>query len=477
MLWAKPHRFIAALPAPLILLIGLTLIRGLIYLSIFPPFLAPDESAHFEASRLIGQENKWPTVEVYQATPMHPEMDRVFDRFRIWILIGGYSPVKNLGITDNLFIHYYPTQIAGSEVVADSYLMFYHLSVAPISRITTSFDLATQVYFLRFVSVLLAALTVAVAWFTVRIIFPQSQIFALGVCTFIVFWPMHSHVTASINSDTLAELIGAFFFLVVVRIWWKGFSVPRGVMLVCLLGIGMLTKPTAFFLFPTLVAVLIIYIGRRFNWTRMTVGILISILVVFTWVGSVFFYENSGGGRKIFVLFSEGIRFPHWSDYVTSESFFFYVRSLNFAVVSFAGLFGWSNIHIPWEWVRIWALLLFLVTMGILIFITKNLLGIGRTKEKLTNFQREILVIFLIAIVFSLIGVTTPIIVTQSPSWGIHSRYYFPAIVPIALFLFLGVRQLAPARFRVFLWPGWLIGWVLYDAVVFILILVPFLYS
>lgn len=477
MLWVKPHRLKTALQSPLILLIGLTLIRGLIYLSVFPPFLAPDESAHFEAIRLIGQENKWPTAEVYQATPMHPEMDMIFDQFRIWTLVGLHSPVKNLGVTNNLFVYYYPTQIAGSEVVGDSYLMLYHLGMASISWLTMPFNLVTQVYILRIVSVLLAALTVMVAWFTIRIIFPKRQIFALGVCTFIVFWPMHSHVTASINSDSLAELIGALFFLVMVRIWWKGFSISRGVMLVCLLGIGMLTKPTAFFLFPTLIAVLIIYIGRRFNWTRMIVGILIGILVVLTWVGSVFLYESSGGGRKIFLLIAEGIRFPHWSDYLTSEALFFYVRSLNFAVVSFAGLFGWSNIHIPWEWVRIWALLLFVVTLGILIFITKNLLGIGQTKDELTNFQREILVIFLIAIVFSLIGVTMPIIVTQSPSWGIHSRYYFPVIIPIALYLFLGVRQLVPERFHSFLWPGWLIGWVLYDAVVFVLILVPFLYS
>ncbi len=39
----------------LLLLIGLTVVRGLFYLSIFPPFLAPDESAHFEAICLLGQ--------------------------------------------------------------------------------------------------------------------------------------------------------------------------------------------------------------------------------------------------------------------------------------------------------------------------------------------------------------------------------------------------------------------------------------
>lgn len=497
MLWAKSLHPKVVFQSPLVMLIGLTLIRGVFYLSIFPPFLAPDEAAHFEAIRLIGQENKWPTAEVYSRTPMHPQMNSTFEKFRIWTLVGLYSPVRNLGVADNLFIHYYPTQIAGSEVVADSYLMLYHLSMAPLSRIMASFDLVTQVYVLRFVSVLLAALTVTAAWFTVRTIFPDKNIFALGVCTFIVFWPMHSHVTASINSDGLAELIGAFFFLEVAQTWRQRFSLFRGATLVSLAGLGLLTKPTTFFLVPTLVAIFIIYLGQKLRWRKVIIGILIVCLLVVVWIGAVFFYENSGAGRELLPVLREGIRFPQWSDYLTSQALAHYIDSLNFAVLSFGGLFGWSNIHLPWAWVKIWAVLLLVVMVGILLFVIQNLMGIStaklrkrvpgflvpkpnletRKKDELDNFQKEVLVIFLIAIIFSMMGVTMPIIVTQSPSWGIHSRYYFPAIVPLTLYFFLGVHQLAPARFHRFLWPGWLVGWVFYDTVIFLLILIPFLYS
>ncbi|MFC1975737.1 glycosyltransferase family 39 protein [Chloroflexota bacterium] len=463
--------------SPLALLVSLALIRGLIYLSIFPPFLAPDETAHFEAIRLIGQEKKWPTREVYGTTQMHPEMDTTFEKFRIWNLVGLYSPVKNLGATDNLFISYYPTQISAGAVIADSYLILYHLSVAPISAMMASFDLVTQVYVLRFISILFAALTVIVAWLTVRSIFPKEKIITLSVCSFIVFWPMHSHVTASINTDTLAELIATLFFLILVQTWRKGVSFFRGTMLVSLLGIGILTKPTVFFLVPTLVAVLIIFIGRKLKWNNWIVGVLISLLIVFTWIGTVFLYQNSTGGRKLISLFSEGLRFPNWTDYITSTALIFYIKSLNFAVLSFGGLFGWSNIHIPWGWVRVWAGLLLVVIIGVLLFISKNLLRIGRTKGQLSNFQKEILTIFLLAIIFSIIGLTMPLIVTQSPSWGIHSRYYFPAIVPIILYIFLGVRQLVPIRYQIFLWPGWLLLWVFYDAAIFLFILFPFLYS
>jgi len=465
------------LRSPLALLIGLTLIRGLIYLSIFPPFLAPDESAHFEAIRLIGQENKWPTAEVYQATPMHPQMDEVFEQFRLWTLVGLYSPIKNLGVTDNLFVHYYPPQIAGSEVVGDSYLMLYHLSVAPLSALLVSFDLVTQVYILRMVSVFYTALTVAVAWYTIRTIFPRRKLFALGAVSFIVFWPMHSHVTASINADSLAELIAALFFLILVKAWRAGFSYLKWLLLAGLLVVGTLVKPTMFFLLPTFVSVLIIYAGRRLRWNNKTIGVLVGSMFIMVWVGAVFLYENSNGGRKLLAIFSEGITLPEWTGYFTPAALMFYVRSLNFAVLSFAGLFGWSNIHIPWNWVRVWALILGIMLVGILLFVMRNLLEIGPRRENLNNFQKEILVIFLLAIGFSIMGVTMPIVITQSPSWGIHSRYYFPAIVPIALYLFLGAYQWVPHRFAILLWPGWLLFWFGYDLAILIFVLTPFVFS
>jgi hypothetical protein len=222
-----------------------------------------------------------------------------------------------------------------------------------------------------------------------------------------------------------------------------------------------------------LMAVLIIYVGRRLKWTNLVFGLFIGGLILAAWVGSIFLYENSGGGRKLLAIFADGVRLPPWSNYITSSALIFYIKSLNFAVVSFGGLFGWSNIHIPWTWVRLMAGVLLLLVGGIVIFVLKNLIGVGK-RSNLTPFQRDIMVIFLLAIVFCLIGVTAPIIVTQSPSWGIHSRYYFPAIIPIALYLFLGARQLVPARW---LWPGWLGVWVLYDSIIFVFILLPFLYS
>lgn len=471
----KAQYFTALRQSPLTLLVGLFLIRGIIYLSVFPPFLAPDETAHFEAIRLIGQENKWPTHQVYLTTPMHPDMDATFERFRIWTLLGLYSPVKNLGVTDNLFIHYYPTQIAASEVVADSYLMLYHVTLAPLAGAVAWLDLAGQVYLLRFVSVLIAAASLMAAWVTLRALFPQEKIVALGACSFIVFWPMHSHVTASINADVLAELIGSLFFWLMVQIFRSGLTMWRGVMVAGLLGLAVLTKPTLYFLFPTLAAALIIYLGQKFKWPNRVIGLATGLLIVATWAGALLLYQNSAGGRRLLAIFSAPLSLPPWADYITPAARALYIQSLNFALISFGGLFGWSNIHIPWWWVRVLALLCFLVMGGVLLFIYQNLWKTG--PAKLDRQQKQIALVFLLAMIFSFSGIISPIVATQSGSWAIHSRYYFPVIIPISLYLFMGVRQLVPAWFDRFLWPGWLIAWIFYDSLVFLVVLIPYLYS
>ena len=470
-----PQAKILSLNWPLILLVGLTVIRGLFYLSIFPPFLAPDESAHFEAIRLMGQEKKWPTAAVYAVTPMHPEMVPTFEKFRIWELVNLYSPPENLGVASNLFVDYYPTQIAASQVVADSYLVLYHLMLAPLSAAIASFDLVTQVYLLRFVSVLFAAGTVVIAWFTVRSLFPQEPALALAVGAFITLWPMHTHVDASVTVDPLAELLASACCLVLVKIWLKGFSLLRTILLLGFLGLAILTKPTTFFLMPTLAAALIIYLSHRLKWPAFIMGVMLASLAGITLAGSIFLHENSGGGRKLLSLFSTTPALPDWTEFITREALLRYLQAFNFGVLSFAGLFGWSNIHIPWSWVRVWAVLLFFILCGSLIFIYQHLLRPGSTNDD--GQRRSLLLVMLLALLFSFIGVMTPIIVSQSSTCSIHSRYYFPAVVPLALYLYLGFQQLFPWGWRRFALPVWVLGWFAYDGLVLLIVVLPYLYS
>lgn len=474
---ATPQAKNLSLNWPLILVVTLTLLRGGLYLSIFPPFLAPDEAAHFEAIRLIGQEKKWPTAEVYATTPMHPQMVPTFEKYRIWYLANQYSPPSTLAPTSDLLIHYYDAQISAGTVKANSYLMLYHLTLAPLSAATASLDLTAQVYLLRFVSVLFTTAAVVVAWFTVRTVFPAQSELALAAVLFMLLWPMHTHVGASITVDSLAELLACTFFLLLIKIWVNGISPLKAVSLLVVSGLALLTKPTTFFLLPTLAVALIFFLSRRLKWASWLTYGLLGLLVGLTLVGSVLLHQFSNGGRQILSFFTAPFNLPAWGDLVIDRPLSFYVGALNFAVLSFAGLFGWSNIHIPWGWVHWWAGVLFLVGVGSLIFCYQSLLRPAPHSGEFTALQRNLLIFLLLALIFSLIGVVTPIIGSESSSWGIHSRYYFPAIIPLALYLYLGFRQLFPERWRKFTLPAWVISWFIYDGVVLFIVILPYLYS
>ncbi len=461
----------------LILLITLTLLRGVLYLSIFPPFLAPDEAAHFEAIRLIGQGKKWPTAEVYATTPMHPDMISTFEKYRIWYLANQYAPPSTLGATSNLFIDYYDARISAGAVMADSYLMLYHLTLAPLSAATASLDLTAQVYLLRFVSVLFTTATMVIAWFTARTVFPAQLELVLAAVSFMMLWPMHTHVGASVTVDALAELLACTFFWLLIKIWIKGFSPLKAISLLVVLGLTLLTKPTTFFLLPTLAAALIFFLGRRLKLSPWLIYGLLTLLVILALVGSILLHQFSDGGRQILSLLTAPFTLPAWGDLVMDRPLSFYVSALNFSVLSFAGLFGWSNIHIPWGWVHGWAGVLFLVGVGSLIFCYQSLLRPAPRRDEFSPRQRSLLIFLLLALIFSLIGVATAVIGSESSGWGIHSRYYFPAIIPLALYFYLGFRQLFPGRWRKVALPSWVISWFIYDGVALFIVILPYLYS
>ncbi|NJN93903.1 MAG: hypothetical protein HC875_07330 [Anaerolineales bacterium] len=162
---------------------------------------------------------------------------------------------------------------------------------------------------------------------------------------------------------------------------------------------------------------------------------------------------------------------------MTDRPLSYYVTALNLAVISFAGLFGWSNIHIPWGWVRWWAAILFFVGGGGLVFCYQSLLGPARHAEEYSKLQRSLLIILFLALIFSFIGITAPIIGSESSSWSFHSRYYFPAVIPLALYLYFGFRQLFPSGWRKLALPTWVIGWFAYDCLVLFVVILPYLYS
>lgn len=461
------------------ILIGLTLIRGLIYLAIFPPWVAPDEPAHFEAVRIIGQEGQIPSQAYYQSTPVNSELSRSFQTFRMWELLERASPtqfLRNEDLAELSFIDYpYP----GKLIYADSYPILPHLLLSPISKAIAAFDIATELYVLRFVSIILAVGVTIIAWLITRRVFPEQPQFWLAIPAFVVFLPMHTHIFASVNTDIFAILLTSALLLALVSFFDRGVSILKVVLVIVIIFLAFLTKRTVVFtpLWAGLIAIL--YFGQRRQWPLKRIAMIGLLVVTLMGLGLGWIIANSDLlADSMITLFNmnigKDISLAWLAKHHLSlgEIVVIYIKSGLFAFITFWGDFGGANINIPWPWA--WGLMM---VCGVIIFgAFVYLIKFFRAGHSY-HYQRCVFIVFLTGIGLSLLNTFFPVLMA-GPSWGPPARYFFPVIIPIATFFFLGAWQLFPAGYRqTYLLPIWLGSLVAYDAVVMFLILIPFLYG
>ncbi|RME98673.1 MAG: DUF2142 domain-containing protein [Chloroflexi bacterium] len=458
----------------LVLLLGLTIIRGIIYISIFPPWLAPDEPAHFEAIRLLGQVDAWPDRLTYQASPMHPDMKASFDEFRVWQISRHVPPS---GDNSQTFIQYYPPTSTASIVSTERYSILYHLLLAPVSKISTSFDIVTQVYLLRLVSLVIVVLTVGIGWSTVRRLFAGSLVYPAAVAAFLAFLPMHLHVNTSINTDAPATLLVFLFWWALLRIFFDGPSFWRTALVATIFVLAIIIKPTTIYIIPTLMAAVIIFLARRFHWKWPVSTVLLAGLIVTTFFGAIFLFQLTSTGRVLSLTPADLSRLNLDVFNVTQEHLYTYAIALHWSFLSFWGLFGWANLHIPFAW--LWWLGAFVVLsgIGVAIFVWRHILNPSSSDLRFSAPQRDMLLALLFGAIFAMIQLYVPVLATQSLRWGPPARYIFPALLPLSLYLFLGYRQMIPARFRQFALPVWVSALIAYDSVTFLLVVLPSIYG
>lgn len=465
--------------APFLILFALALIRGLIFISIFPPWLAPDEPAHFEAIRIIGQLNQTPTEEVYQQTPMLPDMLSLFDKFSIW-QESLRTPTITLDTTTPPlapFASYYPPISQGSVVAAGSYPLIYHTLLAPISAFTESLALDQQVYILRLVSLLLTLAMIVSSWFFARMVFPNTTDFAIAATSFIIFLPTQFHINTAINTDVAATFAASVFYLLLVSLmvyqrWWLWLG------LVVVTAFGLSIKPTTIFLAPTLVLLISGVWLKKYRLPRALLFGGLFLLVGLTLVGAVALFQATEARRSVFSALQTLPQTTNLAVLIpTRESLTLYFATAQFAFVTFWGVFGWANIHIPFYWLGLLAGFIFVLLIGIAVYYWKNVVSNRQQPQMLTDKQRAILVVLLGSVIFALIGIFAPIIASQTDRWGPPGRYFLPTLLPVALLLYLGFKQILPGRLNRLAAPLWVTIWILFDTATLLYVILPVIYG
>ncbi|MEW5959742.1 MAG: hypothetical protein AB1801_18610 [Chloroflexota bacterium] len=394
----------------LFLLISLTLVRGLIYASLMPPWwMGHDEDFHFgQARHLIDQlADKSPS----QSQDWLQEMVATFAAF----------PLSRW--------YWEPDQAVNLTVIPDRYAglvrpsLSYYLYAWP-GQLLTQQALLTQFFVFRLVSVLLTAGTILLAGLSARQVFADSPMAQILTPWLILFNPSFMVIGSSISDGNLATLLaGAIFYLLLLetvhqRTGWR---------LLVALGLTILalwTKATTYFLLPVWGALLAIYAWRAGQKYRLWSGVAAGLLII-----SVLFLLPEQF-RTYLTYFSQP-KMP-WTEGLAYAFSFEHLWKL---FASFWMVLGHEVYRLAPSWYFILLLFSLLAVVGLLLY--------RRSDHRNLAVSRSLLLALLFA--GSSLGVLFGIAILRGDQLRL-ARYIFPASIPLSILMVAGWRSLLPPR-------------------------------
>ena len=192
----------------------LSLVRGVLYGAVIPPWQGPDEPKQYEYIRLLYEKRRLVSQEDTSLL-LQREIIASMREYDFWRF--GYSQVPEAA-ADSFRAMWWP---ADTELDRPP---LYGILGAAFYSVVARQPIAIQLYTLRLISVLLGMLMVCVAFFTVRELFPDDQLLSAGVLAFMVFLPMFTHISSSILNDSLASLIASAIIYFLIVSLKRGFS-------------------------------------------------------------------------------------------------------------------------------------------------------------------------------------------------------------------------------------------------------------
>jgi hypothetical protein len=406
----------------LLLLVALTLIRGLIYASVTPPWWqGHDEDFHFTQTRLLV--NQWSMTSSSEEQNWPREMVATFVAFPLWQWFPQSEQQVDLVNIPDRYTYFSRNSL--------SYYLYAWLGVFLIHQ-----DLLFQLLTLRLVSVLIACGSIIFAFLSAKQVFPGSLPTQILVPWLIIFNPSFMVIATAINDGNLAVLLSTIIFYLLLKLITEYNGWRPALLALGLTVLAFWSKLTTLFLLfvwgPLLIA-FVWRLGRNYwLWARITGGLLAVALLLFI----TFFHSRLT--TYLFLL----------SD-VKSEAIAS-TLSLKYFSDTFASF--WIILgHFVYRLDQIWYAILFLFSsmavIGLFVYIWHC---IKRKKSLVGTEQKSLLLalLFVGASMAVLIGGNI-LIYSRDLEGGLPlGRYLFPAIAPLSILMVAGWKTLLPAVWR-----------------------------
>ncbi|HAL61304.1 MAG TPA: hypothetical protein DCP08_02730 [Chloroflexi bacterium] len=431
-------------------LLGVALSVGLLWAFVVPPWQAPDEWRHFEYVKLILEEGRLVSSRDISPEIMREIIDSMV-RHNYWQFGYAYYPYDPSNPPQS-FEEIVPDWIAHSLYHPPAYYAAAALFISPLSRSGVDQQLLAA----RVFSVLLGALSVAIAYGTARAIFPQEEALSRLAPLIVALLPMHAFINASVNSDALAELMVSLLIFQWVVILRRGLSPLLAIGVVFATVVGFLTKRITVMSLPISAVGLLLWLTGK-PWRSLSTGKLAAVgmglilgmagmAALLTWRDEICGFMP---GACQFVL-----RYPRYlvipedigtfilnPGYYTAEAFrtyFFWAQTL---FESFWARFGWMNVR-PDPYLY-WLLGGFTLAsgFGLIHFLVRHALR-GDLEASQWRSIIFLLLTFPLALVVIFFGHLRS--VELYPIGPPQGRFLLPVVVPIALMLAMAAQGLWP---------------------------------
>jgi 4-amino-4-deoxy-L-arabinose transferase-like glycosyltransferase len=409
--WTQPGRWLL----PLIILVYLDL--GMLYALYTPDWQAPDEPAHYNYVQYVAEQHRFP------------------------VLKPGDYPAAYL---EEIKAAHFPPQMSIAPIRYEFHQPpLYYLLAVPAYRLFRGALLP-----LRLLSVALGALLLLVVSWTVQALAPNRPSLALGVTAFVAFLPMHLTFIASVNNDTLAELLVATILLLTIRYLKRSVPPPSAedtrllVLLGVTTGLGLITKSSAYVALP----LVLLAIAVRHLWLdepppsfsgslrAMAIYLLPAIALAMPWwLRNVGLYGDAdflGLGRHEQVVAGQ----LRTAEFIARHGFAQLGR--DFVLTSFRsfwGQFGWMGVLLDQRLYQALGIVSTIALIGLAIWAVRA----WRRRAELPKWQWAAGGLLVLSGLFTLASY-----VWYNITFLQHQgRYLFPALVAIGLAVALGWRE------------------------------------
>jgi 4-amino-4-deoxy-L-arabinose transferase-like glycosyltransferase len=225
------------------------MLNGVIWAAVTPPFQVPDEQGHVGYTRYLVETGRLPR----DGGAIKRRSELAVATSGVPLFVQG-RPTWSKRHSDQLFRSLGQPGLTGARsseaaAAANNPPLYYALEAVPY-RATRGLNLLDRVFFMRVLSALLAALTVACVFGFVRELLPSTPwAWTVGALA-VAFQPVFGFMSGGVNNDNLLYTAGAALLFLLARAFRRGLTPKLGVAIGAVFVAGVLAKGTMLGLIP-----------------------------------------------------------------------------------------------------------------------------------------------------------------------------------------------------------------------------------